>query len=89
MISDIDASAAGAELRAGDDVLSVRGLRKTFPGVVALDAVDFDVRAGEVHALLGANGAGKSTLIKLVAGLYSPDAGEISLLAARSPSWRS
>ena len=43
---DIDASSAGAELRAGDDVLSVRGLRKTFPGVVALDAVDFDVRGG-------------------------------------------
>ena len=80
IISDIDASSAGAEFRAGDDVLSVRGLRKTFPGVVALDAVDFDVRAGEVHALLGANGAGKSTLIKLVAGLYSPDAGEIALL---------
>jgi ribose transport system ATP-binding protein len=80
MISDIDASSAGAELGAGDDVLSVRGLRKTFPGVVALAAVDFDVRAGEVHALLGANGAGKSTLIKLVAGLYSPDAGEIALL---------
>jgi ribose transport system ATP-binding protein len=71
---------AGAELRAGNNVLTVRGLRKTFPGVVALDAVDFDVRAGEVHALLGANGAGKSTLIKLVAGLYSPDAGEITLL---------
>ena len=47
---------------------------------MALDAVDFDVRAGEVHALLGANGAGKSTMIKLVAGLYSPDAGEIALL---------
>ena len=71
---------AGAELRAGNNVLTVRGSRKTFPGVVALDAVDFDVRAGEVHALLGANGAGKSTLIKLVAGLYSPDAGEITLL---------
>lgn len=80
MISDIDASSAGAELRPGDDVLSVRGLRKTFPGVVALDAVDFDVMAGEVHALLGANGAGKSTLIKVVAGLYPPDAGEITLL---------
>lgn len=83
IISDIDASSAGAEFRAGDDVLSVRGLRKTFPGVVALDAVDFDVKAGEVHALLGANGAGKSTLIKLVAGLYSPDAGEIALLGGQ------
>jgi ABC-type sugar transport system ATPase subunit len=80
MTPDIDADSSGAELRAGDAILSVRALRKTFPGVVALDAVDFDVRAGEVHALLGANGAGKSTLIKLVAGLYSPDAGEIKLM---------
>jgi ribose transport system ATP-binding protein len=83
MTLDIDAHSRGAALRTGDDVLSVRGLRKTFPGVVALDAVDFDVRAGEVHALLGANGAGKSTLIKLVAGLYSPDAGEIALMGRR------
>ena len=80
MTPDIGAHSPDAELRPGDDVLSVRGLRRTFPGVVALDAVDFDVRAGEVHALLGANGAGKSTLIKLVAGLYSPDAGEITLM---------
>ena len=76
---DIDAHSAGAELGAGDAILTVRGLRKTFPGVVALDAVDFDVRAGEVHALLGANGAGKSTLIKIIAGLYPPDSGEIAL----------
>jgi ribose transport system ATP-binding protein len=60
-------------------ILEVRGLRKTFPGVVALDNVDFDVRRGEVHALLGANGAGKSTLIKIVAGLYPMDAGEIRI----------
>ena len=78
-MTDIDAPRAGAGPRAGDEILRVRGLRKTFPGVVALDAVDFDVRAGEVHALLGANGAGKSTLIKVVAGLYSPVGGEIAL----------
>ncbi|MFZ5792745.1 MAG: sugar ABC transporter ATP-binding protein [Pseudomonadota bacterium] len=60
-------------------LLKIEGVRKTFPGVVALDGVDFDVRAGEVHALLGANGAGKSTLIKLVSGLYRPDAGKISI----------
>jgi ribose transport system ATP-binding protein len=76
---DIDRHSEGTELRAGVDILGTRGLRKAFPGVVALDSVDFNVRAGEVHALLGANGAGKSTLIKLIAGLYSPDAGEITL----------
>nr|WP_295467056.1 sugar ABC transporter ATP-binding protein [Mesorhizobium sp.] len=59
------------------EILSVAGLRKTFPGVIALGGVDFDVRRGEVHALLGANGAGKSTLIKVIAGLYRPDVGEI------------
>jgi ribose transport system ATP-binding protein len=79
VMTDTDTHSTGLGPRAGNEVLSVRGLRKTFPGVVALDAVDFDVKAGEVHALLGANGAGKSTLIKVVAGLYSPDAGEIAL----------
>jgi ribose transport system ATP-binding protein len=60
-------------------VLVARRLTKSFPGVLALDNVDFDVRAGEVTALLGENGAGKSTLIKLMAGFYSPDRGEISV----------
>jgi len=62
-----------------DEVLAVRGLFKSFPGVVALAGVDFSVRRGEVHALLGANGAGKSTMIKIIAGLYQRDAGEIRL----------
>ncbi|GAA0940454.1 sugar ABC transporter ATP-binding protein [Pseudonocardia zijingensis] len=55
----------------------MRGIVKQFPGVRALDGVDLDVAAGEVHCLLGQNGAGKSTLIKVLAGAHRPDAGEI------------
>ncbi|WP_018633736.1 ABC transporter ATP-binding protein [Neomegalonema perideroedes] len=57
--------------------LSARGIVKRFPGVLANDHVDFDVNAGEIHALLGENGAGKSTLMQIVYGLYGRDAGEI------------
>src|SRR5688500_8444658 len=59
-------------------LLHMRGIVKTFPGVRALDGVDLDVRAGEVHCLLGQNGAGKSTLIKVLAGAHQPDAGRIT-----------
>jgi ribose transport system ATP-binding protein len=58
-------------------LLRMRGIVKEFPGVRALDGVDLDVAAGEVHCLLGQNGAGKSTLIKVLSGAHRPDAGEI------------
>lgn len=71
-------------------MLQMRGIDKRFPGVVANEGVDFDVRAGEVHALLGENGAGKSTLMKVLFGLLHPDGGEVRLrgepLRLRSPS---
>ena len=57
-------------------LLQLQNITKTFGSVQALDAVDFEVRAGEVMALVGDNGAGKSTLVKTISGIYSPDAGE-------------
>ena len=62
-----------------ETLLKVTGLSKSFPGVRALDRVDFDVRAGEIHALVGENGAGKSTLVKTLGGGVVPDSGEIVL----------
>jgi simple sugar transport system ATP-binding protein len=62
-----------------DALLDVRGITKRFPGVVALDNVDFDVRAGEIHALLGENGAGKSTLIAVLTGALARDGGTVTL----------
>ena len=64
---------------ASDRLLGVTDLTKRFTGTLALDRVDFDLRRGEVHALLGQNGAGKSTLIKSLAGVYPPDSGAILL----------
>jgi ABC-type sugar transport system ATPase subunit len=60
-------------------LMRVSGIRKRFGGVTALDGVDLDLRAGEVHALLGENGAGKSTLIKILGGVYQPDQGEVRI----------
>ncbi|MFD8703679.1 sugar ABC transporter ATP-binding protein [Kitasatospora sp. NPDC059648] len=64
-------------------VLEVRGIRKEFPGVVALDGVDFRLFPGEVHALMGENGAGKSTLIKVLTGVHPADGGEVVLAGQR------
>ena len=73
-----------------DVVLSMRKICKTFPGVKALHDVDFTLRKGEIHALMGENGAGKSTLIKVLTGVYQKDSGHIDIgdlhdIAIRSP----
>jgi simple sugar transport system ATP-binding protein len=73
----------------GDELLRMEAIRKEFPGVVASDDVDFSVRRGEIHGLLGENGAGKSTLMKILYGLYDQDSGTILIdgerLEADSP----
>ena len=73
----------------GSTILEVRDLNKSFYGVAANARVNFDLRSGEVHGLLGENGAGKSTLCSVLAGLYRPDSGEVSIdgqrVSLRSP----
>jgi simple sugar transport system ATP-binding protein len=71
-----------AEGSAAPLAVEAHGIVKAFPGVLANDHVDFDLRRGEVHALLGENGAGKSTLMNILAGLYRPDAGEVRVEGA-------
>ena len=63
----------------GDYIAELTHISKSFPGVKALDDVSFNVKAGEVMALLGENGAGKSTLVKVLSGVYTKDEGEIKL----------
>src|ERR1700738_1851521 len=74
MSNSSDQPATGGDATA---LLEVRGLRKSFSGNVVLSDVDLAVLAGEVHAIVGENGAGKSTLIKVLAGVYQPDAGQL------------
>ena len=59
--------------------ISMKNITKSFSGVKALNNIDIDIKAGRVHGLIGANGAGKSTLIKILAGVYTADSGEISI----------
>ena len=66
-----------------EKIVSMRGICKNFPGVKALDNVDFELRAGEVMALLGENGAGKSTLMKILSGVYTRDSGEMEILGSK------
>lgn len=70
-------SSRGEEQLADAPIIEVRGLTKRFPGVTALDQIDFTLFPGEIHALLGENGAGKTTLMNILYGLYYPDEGEI------------
>jgi ribose transport system ATP-binding protein len=80
--STTNGSATGGRAKSastGAELLKITGLKKAFAGVPALRGVDLDIRAGEIHGLLGANGCGKSTLIKILAGFYFGDDGEISI----------
>ena len=76
-------------IKHGDTILEARGITKRFPGVLANDRIDFEIKAGEIHAILGENGAGKTTLMNILFGLLQPDEGELYLygnkVSFRSP----
>ena len=76
--------ALATETRTDAPALEMRGIEKSFPGVKALKGVDLNVRAGEIHALMGENGAGKSTLMKILAGAYTADKGEVYIEGKRA-----
>jgi monosaccharide-transporting ATPase len=80
------AEGVGAGVALPTPILQAQAVSKQFPGVLALDQVDFELRAGEVHVLFGENGAGKSTLIQMLAGVHAPTAG--SLRSASAPCSR-
>ena len=71
---------------ANDELITLKGICKEFPGVKALSNVSFSLRAGEIHGLVGENGAGKSTLMKILSGAYKKDSGTI-LVTVRRPKW--
>ena len=76
------------DIKPGDTVLEAKGITKRFPGVIANENIDFEIKAGEVHAILGENGAGKTTLMNILFGLYQPDEGEL-LVRGKSVKFRS
>lgn len=86
MDSHVAPSAPPGDVPAGGPLLSLHGISKQFPGVIALSDVSMDFRAGEVHALVGENGAGKSTLIKTLAGAHQPSSGWIEMNGSRYES---
>src|SRR3712207_4672071 len=78
-LSDNPGAGGAATVAEAPAIFRLRNVTKRFGGVTAVEDVDFDLRAGEVHALVGENGAGKSTLMKMVHGLYAPDEGTLEV----------